>query len=134
MRVKTRRKNRKTSRKISAWTPSKKEHIIRCVRKWSALLHLTAWTYSLNFDLKTHGEEATLAEVAADPVYLNAAITFYVDLAGMRPCDVEEVVLHELIHCVLADLERGREMPDKAYADIVERTTQTLTEIILRSA
>lgn len=111
------------------------------IKTWSPKLFLHDW----NFHIKEGDPNSELAlsgaVLSVDPnsTYLEANIYIYPNLVVVPEARLEEVVLHELIHCLQAELiglfheyESGRVVNRKQKIDAVERLTQRMTKIIIR--
>jgi predicted SprT family Zn-dependent metalloprotease len=68
------------------------------VARWVPILGLQDWLIALRFDQRTHQ-----ATCVAQPQYEEATINFNLPVIARelkRPSEVEDLVVHELCHCV----------------------------------
>ncbi len=85
--------------------------INKYVKKWKSNLFLGMWT--INFRIRDYitddgGSYRTCAECTSSWKYFTADIDFnYVQLKEMEDQEIEEVVIHELIHIVVNELREG---------------------------
>lgn len=87
----------------------KRDLIIAAVEKCKPALGLDDWALGLNFynrhkDLpKEDQEDAPSAQVTPQDEYAIAQMDFVLD--AIDPEDINEVVIHELVHCIQSPLE-----------------------------
>ena len=116
--------NRDWSQEVAAW-----------VREWAVRLDLQHWTLEINFDEAVH-----LATCVAEPQYMQAIISFNpvrLDLEIETERELEELVLHELVHArlwALANLFIGLDENGKRMTEFLEEEAVTqMTGALLRS-
>jgi hypothetical protein len=117
------RKNH-TKDDISIW-------VYRAVDLWTEVLQLENWKIDIRFDLR---EKKTFAAVDTEYAeYECAEISFntrYIRKEGMKEENVSDMVLHELMHCRIAELAQSQ--TDLAL-QVEERTVQNLIRAIHRA-
>lgn len=97
--------------------------VLALVAKWQARLLLDAWKIRVILTTKM----GHLAECEASPEYLDAVLRF--NPVRLTPENLEETVVHELIHCHTWELwDHAGDAGDKAH----ERLTSTLQRIVMR--
>lgn len=107
--------------------------ITRKVRKWKDLLGLASWNVKVSWDEREH-----LASNITLPEYRSAVLGFNLPRIQAEVDDwteMEEVCVHELVHCLLWGLARGlRRNTGEPLADYLEEdTTTAVTTAILRA-
>jgi len=97
--------------------------VLALVAKWQARLLLDAWKVRVILTTKL----GHLAECEASPEYLDAVLRF--NPARLTPENLEETVVHELIHCHTWELwDLAGDAGTKAH----EKLTSILQRIVMR--
>lgn len=98
---------------------------------WAPALGLSGWKIQAEFDTTPYRDEGGSpwsASCQSDWRYMFVAITFY--LPNLEGQDLDEVIVHELMHGVLSEL---RPTPEPhAHTDHEERVCTMLTGAFLR--
>jgi DNA-binding protein Fis len=115
---------------------ARKKLILRFHEKWRWKMNLNRWTvkFDWHWDHAHTSDETmrTLMSVNADWPYLRATIHVYVtDLEGMSKNDIEEVLVHEMVHMVTDQMTNWRERNDAADHQNIERGTCELAAILI---
>lgn len=105
-----------------------KKRILNYINYWRPVLDLQNWTVKVNWKEKTD-----VANCLADPAYKTMVIRFNLRKIARDIDDLEELVLHELVHAPLWLISRGLEdrERDKTVRFIEENTTSTFTNALL---
>ncbi len=106
--------------------------IKRLLKEWIPLLELEKWTLNISYEAKVPaGEEAEegwdyYADAEPSWEYSTAIIRFFLEpLSGVTSKELEETVVHELVHCVV------NEMRDKNIKH-EERVVSILTKALMK--
>jgi hypothetical protein len=73
-----------------------KRRVLALVRQWRTKLHLSEWHLGVVVDT-IPPDAAARADASASPEYREATLRF--DPAEIDPAELEEMVVHELLHC-----------------------------------
>lgn len=101
------------------------KHIVKLTAKWKKRLGLADWTLYTSFE-KTRGDTTRACVLERHWEYRYAVIEFYTDTCKNDE-DLERHVVHELLHCVLAELESKRKKHE-------ERVVVTLADAFIHLA
>lgn len=130
-----------TDKQKAKWERDKaaiRKQTIKLIDKWRPLLNLQEWNFEIIFPGSPDPEDA-MADCSAKPEYLEATIRFYPCFFNV-PKDVREhTVVHELCHCIVAELQHagedlmeGQLVTKKNHQDLVERLTQRISYIAMK--
>jgi hypothetical protein len=118
------------------------KEVSKLIEKWRPKLFLGEWFITVNYareDLPRDEQGSTLAEVSADPVYMNAAILIYPEWFRRDKGDREHAIVHELCHLVTEELyghvralREGSLITEKHSSESLERLTQRIANIAYR--
>lgn len=75
----------------------KEQHINKLIKKYAKKLNISHWKF--NLILSEEKETGACADIASDHRYLFATITVYPE-AFKKPNDLDEIISHELCHCL----------------------------------
>lgn len=83
------------------------EELERYVRTWQRRLGLDEWRIEINLDgdVPEHNDEKAEASAIRSQVFDDAEVRFHPDWRMWSPYKLETVVVHELLHLVIRDLE-----------------------------
>jgi hypothetical protein len=134
-------KNQKQDRKVNR--PAIKAEVRRYIEKWRPRLFLGEWFIELLFpeeDLGSENGYSTLANVCADPTYLNAKIQVFPAFFA-APKDVREhAIVHELCHCLTQEawdtagrMRDGGLVNESELTKVVERLTQRIANVAFKN-
>lgn len=103
------------------------------VKKWSKRLYIEDWDIIINLE-KDH--ESRSADIRPNPVYKFATMTVY-DCAFLKPDKIEDVIKHELCHCLTEplyeipmDLINGRFRTKLEIEDQREILTEKIAKLL----
>lgn len=107
-----------------------KGRILAFIQYWGPILDLQNWAIKVSWDEKKH-----VATCRADPKYKVMFVRFNLTKIRKEIDDLEELVVHELVHGPLWLLARGLEdrQKTKVVEFIEENTTSTMTMALLRA-
>lgn len=99
-------------------------------REWMTLLDMRPWEIHVKVSPQFHEENRTLvAECVADWQYEYATITFYLPMVREVNAEhLEPIVVHELMHVLLAELDGHLKATGKEHK---EHVATTLARVIL---
>lgn len=107
-----------------------KEEIRRLVDKWRPLLCLDDYTVTLTYSRERCSEDPFRgAYTSTFWVYRDAEITFYVPQLKNSYKTLESLVLHELVHIVLAPISSNLEPGCEQQNEFV---TENVTRLLLK--
>lgn len=107
-----------------------KARITGYIHYWRPVLDLDNWTIKVEWN-----KNKDIANALAAPDYKQLHLQFNLKRIAKEVDDLEELVLHELVHGPLWLLARGIESRNrtKVVAYIEENTTTTVTNALLRA-
>jgi hypothetical protein len=121
------------------YTRAFKNKVRALVGRWKNTMYMGEWAVDIDFDEK-EAECGNMGAIRIEPYDRDAQLTIYPYLTRHQE-DLEEAVIHELVHCILekmwmcADqLRSGKLVTEKHIMEITEETTSHLTSIISRLA
>lgn len=102
------------------------------VKHFQKIFGLTNWNITVVRAINKDGEHS--ARTLADPRYHQATITFYL---GIDESTVDDIIVHELIHVVMAMYDYfadnlGKEGTDNLFFIAREKSVSELTHIFMR--
>lgn len=120
-----------------------KEIVEQIICEWRLRLGLGLWDFVVTEATAPcpddrPGELQTRMDTLVSSPYLGAQITVYPAFAKLTPESQRDVVLHELVHCLLAEIDdqvealRSGQLVTARDQEIAnEHTTETLTRLFL---
>ncbi len=110
------------------------------VKKWRECLGLNTWRFEINYFrtgdyMPGEGDTVTFANITPQWKYLEAQLSFNMpQLAEMDDVQLEEIVVHELSHCLVDEMRAVEKDPDheervvssiqRALMQVRDRATQ----------
>lgn len=105
---------------MDKFTPSdkQKKNTDELLGKWQVLLFMNSWTINPAYaEFEDREDPGTRADVSSDPRYHQANITFYPGFFGASDFDRENVIIHELTHCLVESMQE--QIKDLMYGKLV---------------
>lgn len=126
-------------RKSAPKPPKYQKEAQQLIRLWQGRLQLDEWTFKLVW-VKEDDNEATIATVFPDHVYLTARIEVRPRWARRTKAEREQTMVHEMVHALLQELaDKGHQLLNGKLVtrldlnESVERATERLANAILWS-
>jgi hypothetical protein len=117
-------------------TEKQRKEVRRHMREFRRTLYLHLWTFNVSY-MDSDGDDDTAAHITCQSEYLQGRICVYPRFWTEKYEDRRKMLLHELVHAVLSDLQKqfrslheGKHVSRTTHGDIVEKTTVHLTNII----
>lgn len=117
-------------------TKSQRNEIREGIKDLRRVLYLHAWTFDVSH-MDSDDESGSAADITANHEYLQASIRIYPCFWKSAREDRRKMLLHEMIHAVLSELQhqftslyKGRYISIPSHQQVVEKTTSSLTNII----
>ena len=119
-----------------AFSEKQRAYIRKCVQKYRRLFFLTEYDVNVFYQNQPDENDLKCAMSTTNPRYLQVVLEFYPVILEKSQKEIDWIVCHELMHCVLAPLVHvacERFSSEEQLKEAHELVTSKLSNIILQN-